>query len=424
MNDIAYIFSHLVSGLVDTGTIYIFFRSFFIEDNSKRRRLYIAFILYYVINQCIYFFLNIPVVIMTCNICSLFLISFCFESSIYKKCLSVVFIYIICMLVETIGAVFSGICISNFYEVNVDYHSVTGLFFVRLITYFIVLLLSKYKNIKRGEIVPKHYWIIFISMPVITLHIFLSFLSMKRNEVIILSIVIGLLLINMVFFYLYDKTISSIKKQYEINFHKKQIQFYDKQMTIMRDSVKLTEKIDHDLKNHLFSIKSFLDNKKFDLATEHLLDILDYNVSVKNYISTDNFIIDSIINYKISTSSNLNIEFIKDIMIPADLKLNSFKMTVILGNLLDNAIEASLKLESNRRILINIKYDKGRLIINISNTFNGIINGTLHKISTTKSSRKHGIGLKNIREVVENDNGLFKIDIKNNMFSAWCLIYI
>ena len=99
-------------------------------------------------------------------------------------------------------------------------------------------------------------------------------------------------------------------------------------------------------------------------------------------------------------------------------------MTVILGNLLDNTINEVKKLEENRYISINIKYTKGCLMIKVNNSYNGIINEKEGVLSTTnKNKGDHGIGLKNIKSVLEKYNGTIDFEYDDDNFKTTLLMY-
>ena len=91
----------------------------------------------------------------------------------------------------------------------------------------------------------------------------------------------------------------------------------------------------------------------------------------------------------------------------------------MLGNILDNAIEASLKVEEEKRhIRLFMKYDSNTLIITVINTFIGDLNK--HKegrILTRKHTPlNHGIGLESVRRVAEKYHGSVIIETKDNSF--------
>ncbi len=85
---------------------------------------------------------------------------------------------------------------------------------------------------------------------------------------------------------------------------------------------------------------------------------------------TDNFVIDSILSYKLQEADRLGIETKMDVKVPKDLNVSAYVLTGILTNLLDNAMEACEKVQ-DKKIKITIKYAKKMLIIRISNTYDG-----------------------------------------------------
>ena len=97
---------------------------------------------------------------------------------------------------------------------------------------------------------------------------------------------------------------------------------------------------------------------------------------------------------------------------------------MILGNLLDNAIEASSKVENNRTIDIRIKYKNDILFIYVNNSFDGSIVYEGEKIKTTKKNKEnHGIGLNNIEKILKKYDGTMKVYHTENRFHVDILMY-
>ena len=101
-------------------------------------------------------------------------------------------------------------------------------------------------------------------------------------------------------------------------------------------------------------------------------------------------------------------------------------ITAVVGNLIDNAITATQNLEKeDRRIFVNIYYDKGRMFINIENTFDGKLIKKNGKLETRKFDKEyHGYGLKNIQKIMEKYNGYIEYDNNNRLFKAAAIMYI
>jgi sensor histidine kinase regulating citrate/malate metabolism len=100
-------------------------------------------------------------------------------------------------------------------------------------------------------------------------------------------------------------------------------------------------------------------------------------------------------------------------------------MTVILGNILDNAIKAAAKVKDNSYINLKMKYDKGRLLIQSDNPFAGKITEENGEILTSNADKEnHGIGLQNIKKVIQKYDGIINIDYSDNIFSVSLLMYV
>ncbi|WP_052307062.1 ATP-binding protein [Acetobacterium woodii] len=107
------------------------------------------------------------------------------------------------------------------------------------------------------------------------------------------------------------------------------------------------------------------------------------------------------------------------------MSISSFDLAIVLGNLLDNAIEAVAELEKDRQIKIKMNYDKGRFIILVENHYQGqrLKIGDQY-LTTHKEKSEHGLGLENIKKVLEKYNGTMQIEDTETIFSVRLLMFI
>ena len=99
-------------------------------------------------------------------------------------------------------------------------------------------------------------------------------------------------------------------------------------------------------------------------------------------------------------------------------------MGVILGNLLDNAIEAASKVNGDKKINVVIYYEKNNLYININNTYNGEIIFDGNKYKTTNENKiDHGIGLSSIENALKKYDGEIEISYTESLFTVKVLMY-
>ena len=107
----------------------------------------------------------------------------------------------------------------------------------------------------------------------------------------------------------------------------------------------------HDYRNHIQTMKAYAANGDIE-ALKHYLDLLDDDLTtVDTVIKTGNPMTDAILNSKISLAKSKGIRVVADAHIPVKLKSSEIDLCCIIGNLFDNAIEASVKLPEEQRVI-------------------------------------------------------------------------
>ena len=158
----------------------------------------------------------------------------------------------------------------------------------------------------------------------------------------------------------------------------------------------------HDYRNHIQTMKAYAATEDWD-AIRHYLDLLDKDLTtVDTVIKTGNAMTDAILNSKISLARSKDIQVIADADIPVKLNSSEIDLCCIIGNLFDNAIEASLQLPKEKR-LIRIYMDMKNTQLYISFT-NFTAGKKLKKHGNLFKSTKgegHGLGLIRIDDIVK-----------------------
>lgn len=233
------------------------------------------------------------------------------------------------------------------------------------------------------------------------------------------------LVINFATFYLYDDLSQKLSDKTDKILMNQQNKYYERQFELMKISLKATKSIKHDLKNHLTSLYALAEEDKREELLGYLSEAIEIVDTRQEFACTGNVGIDSIINFKLQNVKKDKIDVTVDLNVPKELKIPSFDMTVILGNLLDNALNAVKKLDKNRFINIKMKYTKGRLIIKMDNSFNGIIIKKEGLISTSnKDEKNHGLGLLNVKSALEKYNGTIEFEYDDCNFHTTLLMYV
>ncbi len=218
------------------------------------------------------------------------------------------------------------------------------------------------------------------------------------------------------------KTVSELLGHSNVNIT---LNRYENQLQLIKTSIEATNILRHDMNNHLSAVFSDVTNGNIQEAQKHLIDIIDGYKKGEDFICTGYSAIDSLINFKLQFAKNNGIKVNVTASIPSNLKITSFDSTVIIGNLLDNAVRAASSVSENGFISVVMRYSKGMLLIKISNSYIGAIKRENGYLITTKSDKaNHGYGLKSVKEVVEKYNGSLEIETGENTFTTTAVMYI
>lgn len=179
----------------------------------------------------------------------------------------------------------------------------------------------------------------------------------------------------------------------------------------------------HDFRNHLQLLKSYAQKGDLDAVQAYLAELEQDLSRVDPAVKTGNTMADAILNSKISLARSKGVPVRADARIPVKLSISDLDLCVILGNLFDNAIEASVKLpESQRLIRLYMDMKGSQLYISFTNFAPG---GKLKqdggRFSTTKGSG-HGFGLLRIDSVVKRLGGYLRRASEEGAFTTEILL--
>ncbi len=179
----------------------------------------------------------------------------------------------------------------------------------------------------------------------------------------------------------------------------------------------------HDYRNHIQTMKAHAAKGDLQAISEYL-DLLDTDLNtVDTVIKTGNPMTDAILNSKISLAKSKGIPVKADAHIPVALKISELDLCVIIGNLFDNAIEASLALPPERRMIRVYMDMKGtQLYISFTNFTAGKKLSKVGNLFRSSKGEGHGFGLVRIDGIVERMEGYLSRNSEDGAFTTEILL--
>lgn len=175
----------------------------------------------------------------------------------------------------------------------------------------------------------------------------------------------------------------------------------------------------HDYKNNIITLLQLSREDNIEGIREYLKEQNELLDQKMFYIKTGDSVVDAIINTKKDMAEQKKILFNVNGILSKKCKIKAFDIANILGNLIDNAMEAC-SAEKNPYIDIVMKEEKKFLIIKVSNSFTGELPKNMQ--TTKKNKVCHGIGIKSINNIVHKYSGEFEIVHKNDEVVVYIML--
>lgn len=402
--------------------IYRFVSIFFADQKVNKKVEFSAYAFFYIANTSLFLIFHTAWINISCNLICISMIVFLYTKSIKT----------IIFVTSSIYALMMG-CDIAATMLFVDYqdgeaHSqvcaVIAVFFI----FICEILAEKIVNIKRNTEMTHKFPLIFVPVSSI-LVIWILIYSNSCRDLGIVIVSIGMLIINFLMLYLYNMLLRSITQKYETELLQQQVQIYSHQLEVITQSEEKVKALRHDMKHHMNEIK-LLANKYDVIEIQKYIDHMEAFVHNGNEIvSSGNVEIDSVLNYMLQKAREELKTVTAKIVLPESIT-HYFDINVLSGNLLENAIEAARQTEE-QYLYVSMVLKKGVLKIKVENSFLGADSINMKSEDdrilwkTTKAEKEqHGIGLRNVRKIVELYDGIMETKIHDNIFCVNLVLYM
>lgn len=298
-----------------------------------------------------------------------------------------------------------------------------GVIIKNILSFVVVKIICNSKKSYSAE-TSRIYFVFLLVVPIISIIVALIILDLVliynvAEMPLVLIAYIGLMYVNAIVFSIYEMTMRQLEKNYKYKLVEKQLEYQLNHYNKLAENREVLSEVIHDFKNHLNCIHNLYKyEKKNELGNyiENLISLTD----TEKIVDTGNPVIDAVLSEKADIADKLGIKFKRELYLPSNIEIRHTDLCIVLGNSLDNAIEACKRIADGtliKEIKLTMNYRDKYMIIVVTNTCEKppIKSGRFFR-SSKPYPELHGLGLQSIERTVKKYNGNMVVKYDLNLF--------
>lgn len=286
---------------------------------------------------------------------------------------------------------------------------------------FMIAITALKRVFTKDEIkeLPVRYSFMLVLIPIGSIYImnniFMLGYKLHSNRANIQSAVTAVILlgVNVLVFYIYIKLADDLQLRRMTSVYEQQLDLCERHQQERELSILRLRDMRHNMKNNLVSILAYAENGDNEKIIRFVNEIMEEGgIKTSTVTNSGNIVIDSLIGYWYVEAKKVGIDFSVNLNIPMEMPFRGADICLILGNLLENAVEAAQKAEGKKYIRLHMKYDKNNLLLFVENNYKGVLIKTKDKRlkSTKTDAENHGVGLSSVYRIAAKYHGVVTID--------------
>lgn len=362
--------------------------------------------------------------IITGFIC-MFLLTLCYDARFRKRIVVSMAIFMLTILSEGITALVIGLGGFGFFERAAN-DNLFALFLSRLFFWGIYLIIKRFKHLQEDTPLPKTFFLcsdIIMVVSAMQMSLVYSQQEIEQTKAMLSLLGLGMAVYTVIF--LYDVLSSAFRERTKLELARKEKEFYHRESQLLQKSQEDTRKFQHDLRNRMQVIEDMAEKKEWDELKRYVSQVAEKSKTIDLYSQTGNLALDSIINCKLDEAKEKGIEVNSVITLPGEIITDEDDMIVIVGNLLDNAMEAAEKVKKDSYIQAFLRYEEGCLYLRVENSYDGIIKEGKDGFLTRKKEKElHGLGIRSVQDSVTKYQGEMEFSHDEKKFCVDVMLYL
>ena len=224
-------------------------------------------------------------------------------------------------------------------------------------------------------------------------------------------------------YYVIAKLINEQEKNIRLGENNHRLAMQNLQYENLQEKIADARRAKHDVRHHISLMQEYVRNKEYD-KLEKYLNSYQQSLPDDTLISfCENKAVNAVMLYFAQAAKNADIDYDVKAVIPDDIAIDETDLSVLFGNLIENAIDAC-KAESgdNKKIVIRALTDDYTLCLGIDNTFTGAVRKDFNGVLFSSKHVGFGIGVESVKSIAEKYGGTYRAEVKDGMFMSSVLL--
>ncbi|NGZ77954.1 sensor histidine kinase [Saccharibacillus alkalitolerans] len=266
------------------------------------------------------------------------------------------------------------------------------------------------------------YSLLFLCVPLISIYLVNVLTVYGEKNVHYFLSVFGFIVLNVLVVYMLDTLIARFRLTLQNDRLQSQMDYQDANYEKTVHSFKEIKRIIHDTNKHLLVAAEYIERGRSEEAREHIKTTLSEIDNAYRRVNTGNLVVDALVTnaLNVAGASGIRVDTELGLREP-ELPIERYDLCVVLGNMLDNAVEASklVRVAEDRHIRVQIRSSEAALFIRVRNR-------TEREVDDLRSRKEdpdnHGFGLTNIERICDKYGGHMTIETDNRMFDNMVML--
>jgi len=368
------------------------------------------------------------VAVKTIALCIFISLVFC-QSSLYGYGIAALAFMTVAAGAELIAAyllsAFRGAPIGKMIEFGIDRYQVAAM--ANMIFFLLGKLVCRFR---KGPVqpMPLKLWGVLCSLPLFSILVIQQMMFSRQHEanpvtVLFVLSVFGLLFINVLIFYIMESVVRQTADRERMAAMETQLALQKEHNRKLAENRAEIQRLSHDFKHHVQALQMLSETGQARELAKRIQELSRQQARIRPMLDTGNPMLDALLTAKRESAEQAGIQWTWEVRIPPELPVPILEVCAILGNALDNAIEACLRAGEPGFIALGIQTIENALLAEVKNTPGPMPFVKDGQVQSRKTGpRVHGIGLKSMEECCKRLQGQISYDFDENAFELRVLI--